>query len=175
VIELSISEPDADNMITIKRFVFNDNTENILNHLNRGEHLIFVNTHQKTGVREHNNLVVDKSTIIDLFEKNNPIFKKIWETYQTKYGEQKKTDTGDNNVQRTKIAMLNDLYENSQFGIQKISEYTDEVIDTYVTAFYEKNQKHTTAINEGIPKNTNIRYPSQANIFGNSKPDSKPK
>jgi hypothetical protein len=85
VIELSVSEPDADNMITIKRFVFNDNTENIVNHLNRSEHLIFVNTHEKTGVREHNNLMVDKQVIISFFEKNNPIFKKIRKRYQIIY------------------------------------------------------------------------------------------
>jgi hypothetical protein len=85
VIELSVSEPDADNMITIKRFVFNDNTENIVNHLNGSEHLIYVNTHQDTHGRNYSNLVIDKSIIIGFFEKNNPIFKKIWERYQTKY------------------------------------------------------------------------------------------
>jgi hypothetical protein len=77
VIELSVSEPDGDNMITIKRFVFNDNLEGVINVLNRSEYLVFVNTHQNTHIQEHNNLVVDKPIIISFFEKDNPIFKKI--------------------------------------------------------------------------------------------------
>jgi hypothetical protein len=85
VIELSVSEPDADNMITIKRFAFNDNREGIIKDLARGDELIFVNTHQKTNLRDHNNLVVDKPGIIDVFEKNNPILNKIWKRYQTLY------------------------------------------------------------------------------------------
>ncbi len=175
VIELSVSEPDADNMITIKRFVFNDNTENIVNHLNRSEHLIFVNTHEKTGVREHNNLMVDKQVIISFFEKNNPIFKKIRKRYQIIYWEKDKVLMGDKNAQNTKIAMLNDLYRNNQFGIPNMSEYTDEVIDNYVRSFHEKKQKHAKAIDDIMSQNTNIWYPKQTNTLNYEKPDSKPK
>lgn len=174
VIELSVSEPDADNMITIKRFIFNDNTENIIKHLNSSEHLIYVNTHQDTQGRNYSNLVIDKSTIIDFFEKNNPIFKKIWERYQTKYWE-KNTDIGTNNAQNIKIMMLNDLYKNNIFGIPNISEYTDGIIDNYVKSFYEKNQKRTTFTDAVDPQNTNVRYPKQTNTIGYEKPDSKPK
>jgi hypothetical protein len=78
-------------------------------------------------------------------------------------------------LQDTEIAMLNDLYRNNNFGIPNISEYTDEVIDTYVKAFYEKRLKRTTFADVAIPQNTKIWHQTQANMFGNSKPDSKPK
>ena len=70
--------------------------------------------------------------------------------------------------------MLNDLYKNNQFGIPNISEYTDGIIDNYVKAFYEKNQKRTTFTDEIATQNTNVRYPKQINTIY-VKPDSKPK
>ena len=71
--------------------------------------------------------------------------------------------------------MLNDLYKNNNFGVPNVTEYTDGAIDNYVKAFYEKNQKRTTFADVVTPQNKNIWYPSQANIFGNQKQDSKSK
>jgi hypothetical protein len=71
--------------------------------------------------------------------------------------------------------MLNDLYKNNNFGIPNVSEYTDGIIDDYVKAFYEKNKKRTTFIDVAVPQNTNVRQQPKANIFENTKPDSKPK
>jgi hypothetical protein len=82
---------------------------------------------------------------------------------------------GDKNAQNTKIAMLNDLYRNNQFGIPNMSEYTDEVIDNYVRSFHEKKQKHAKAIDDIMSQNTNIWYPKQTNTLNYEKPDSKPK
>ena len=53
LIDLSISEPDANNKVTVKRFFFNDKQEEIIKKIREGsiDEIVFVNTHKETSHR----------------------------------------------------------------------------------------------------------------------------
>ena len=52
-VDLSKSTPDADDKITVKRFVFDDSQEKLIKKIQDGEadEIVFVNTHQETKSR----------------------------------------------------------------------------------------------------------------------------
>ena len=113
--------------------------------------MIFRKTEERTNVWEHTNLILDKSLITDYFEKNNPIFKKIWELFKKsswceRYYIWKEYFPSE--FHKLKENMLIDLYEDSWLWRNKISNIwsSDKMIIDYVWAFIQKNKDNIEKI-----------------------------
>ena len=178
LIDLSISEPDANNKVTVKRFFFNDKQEEIIKKIREGsiDEIVFVNTHKETSHRWSSNLVVQKDLLIATFLDNNPIFKSVRERYEKKYWDRRsymgRQYYADMEYQKIQTAIIYDMYKNRGLNPSSTGEYTNKILDDYVDRFHAKYTKYKTSADALINNLQNKPTSSSAtNTFPQTKPD----
>ncbi|MCX6822594.1 MAG: L-histidine N(alpha)-methyltransferase [candidate division SR1 bacterium] len=181
-IELSVSEPDADGKITIKRFFFDDTQQQMIEKIRNGtaDEIVFENTHQETSKRGSSNLLVNKDLLIATFLNNNPIFKSVRERYDKKYGDKRsymgRQYYADMEYQKIQTAILYDMYKNHGLVPSSTGEYTSKILDDYVDRFHAKYTKYKTSADALINNLQNTSNSGRAtNNFPSRKIDTKSK